>query len=338
MAIDRAKLEKHFENYAQVHGDKLDKFVCPITLRQCDESELIDGHILPDSLINASKKTVIQYKRVDNFFGSRVEESFIHYMNLPFQKAADLYRHSELSVRFSDGVPLRAFVAEGENAMKASGHFPIKPLIHQGEYLFSIFVCVPKDDPRLNEPGVELVGDRRFMPSHWVASLLKAGYLTLFELLGYRVAFDPLGHAVRHALAAYYNANAKSSESIAYFKDFKKSVWMIGKKEKDAPNSLQYAPFEFDSIVDRHFIAHFTPRETLFAVTCIFKINKGTMAVMLPQCNQPGNADMVATANNYYNRVVTGDEQLPHKMTRMMYKDETWHGVENLNMTMHDLR
>src|SRR5687767_11329408 len=180
MPIDPIELRAHLQNYAEVTGSPTERFVCPITLEAVEMGDLINGHILNKKLGNASKRTVIQFARVDHFYGSRVEESLVHYLNLTEATKEQFVRHSqELTVRYKDGEELAAFVAEGEAAMRAASKFPLIPLQHEGRPCLPIFVKTGLDDPRLREGRVELVASDRWMPSHWVAAMMKAGFLTL---------------------------------------------------------------------------------------------------------------------------------------------------------------
>src|SRR5687768_3202353 len=117
MAIDQTALQRHLDDYARAKKQTTEHFICPITFRPCAEDELVNGHILPEGLNNASGKTVIQYGKLDFFYGSRVEDTLIRYLNLSETSSEDVVRHcDELTVRFSDGAAIPAFVAEGAAA------------------------------------------------------------------------------------------------------------------------------------------------------------------------------------------------------------------------------
>src|SRR2546427_12424424 len=82
MPVVPYQLTHRIADYNRVNPDrKLNTFVCPITLRKCQPQELIDGHILPQAIVRASRRTIIQYGDVDHFYGTRVEASFVRYLN-----------------------------------------------------------------------------------------------------------------------------------------------------------------------------------------------------------------------------------------------------------------
>src|SRR5262245_62108624 len=104
MPISKARLKHYFDDYAEVTGKRLDRFVCPITLRECELAELVEGHILNKEIKRASRKKVVQYRPVDNFYGKEVEPDLIRYLNMRQTNKVDFFtRGRDLKVTLTDG-------------------------------------------------------------------------------------------------------------------------------------------------------------------------------------------------------------------------------------------
>jgi hypothetical protein len=334
VAIDRNQLARHIEDYNQRCNSKVKRFVCPITLRECEEHELINAHILNKSLVNASRRTVIQYGDVDHFYGSRVEASFVDYLNLVETSRQDFIRYCDkLTVRFSDGKELEAFVAEGAGAKRAAGKFPLLPLRHEGKDFIPIFVKTKLDDPRLAEGRVEIIGTDLHTPSHWVASMLKAGLLSLFDMIGYRAIFDPFGDSLRRTLARYYYDKAKPSDSGKYFAGYRNATKVFLRPNTADGGKVRMVQFEFDTLNDRQVLLHYTPSETLFAATCFFRVNRGSISVTVPQTIF---ADHVDIANTYYDRLMRDEKAIVQKVMRVEFTGNTWKPLEQVNFAYFD--
>src|SRR5690349_2210942 len=83
MAYSTEQLALLNKNYLAVTGKPAQHFVCPITLKDEPGGELCDGHILNGSISQASRKTVVEYKDVDNYFGTTIEPDLVAVLNAP---------------------------------------------------------------------------------------------------------------------------------------------------------------------------------------------------------------------------------------------------------------
>lgn len=313
MAIDRTQLLRHLRDYEVRTGNRTERFVCPITLRECDESELMNGHILNAGLHKASRRSVIQFGDVDHFYGSRVEPTLIRYLNLMTKSTVDLVRESRaFEVIFPDGSQVTAFFAGPE----ASERFPEREILLNGEVVVKAFLRVAKDDPRLSERPIELSLNHAFMPSHWVAAMLKSGYLAMFEMLGYGAVFDPFGDHIRRCLARYYFDGGTREDAAEYFRPFRNAVKLLLRK-----NVALSAAFDADTLDDRVVLLHSTPRGTVFAADCIFRMNDAIACVTLPQST--AGAD-VAVAVEFYERLMRDEKEVPQVVRRATFQDGQW--------------
>src|SRR4051812_35458659 len=76
------QVQPHLDEYKAVMGIETTKFVCPLTLRECELGEIIDGHICPDVLDYAYNQTVPVFGQADHWYGSRLEEPFIKFIKM----------------------------------------------------------------------------------------------------------------------------------------------------------------------------------------------------------------------------------------------------------------
>jgi hypothetical protein len=322
MTVNPAELQRHLDDYAEVCGERKSRFVCPITLRECDESELINGHILNKAIRKASRKTVIQFKGVDGHYGHTVEPHFVRYLNSRHKTALEWVADSDdLKLEFHDGTKADAFHAVSRSARKAVVKFPLVD-VPISEGTAPVFVKVAKDDPRLKMPMKLAVTDWHY-PAHWVASMVKAGYLALFRMIGYRAVFDAFGDTVRYSLKRFYAEGARREQARHYFYEYRNAVKLLGMGSKPEDLHDAYRPFEFDTLEDQELFLHYTPADTLFAATCIFRVNETTVTVTLPQ--RTSQADP-AIAFEFYGRLMAHDRvvQQKGKCKRARFKNQQW--------------
>ena len=90
MSVSKEKLLAHLDDYFRVTDRKTDQFVCPITLRECNEHELIEGHILNEALKKASRRRIIQFGEIDHFYGTRFESGLVRFLNLGHESELNL--------------------------------------------------------------------------------------------------------------------------------------------------------------------------------------------------------------------------------------------------------
>jgi len=273
--IDLVELQSHLDDFAQTTGERLDRFVCPITLAMCSNPHLINGHVINKAIPCASRQTVIQFGHVDGFYGTRIEHSFVRFLNfIRFSPSERLKASAELTVRFSDGSTARAFrVSTPKKVVAASRRFKMMPVWHEGSYVTDVFVCVEENDPRLKEKSVEIGFEESFYPSHLNVALLKMAYLALFKLQGYRGVWTRYGDFVRTRLANFYHQNKPRTAAAKHFHAFRNcSKILLHSNGIDLPLTLE----------DRSVLLHYTPGDFLFAMSLSFKLDDWVTSVAIP--------------------------------------------------------
>ena len=195
-----------------------------------------------------------------------------------------------------------------------------------GEDRIEFSVVVNKDDSRLFHP-MQLSGSMPGLPAQWTAGMLKAAFLSIFDMIGYRAIADPFGDTLRRTLAMYFRDNASRSQADKYFSDFANSTKVVGAGFTPTDLTRNYAAIPFDTLSDQIVFLHSAQPELrgMFAATCVFKVNDATFTISIPQ--SLGKAD-VAQCWRYY-RAMLADEQFSNQhVYRAQFKDEQWHVKE----------
>jgi hypothetical protein len=316
MPVDPEKLREHLNDYAGCTDRKADRFVCPITERQCADAELIQGHILNDGIRSASKLTVIQYGAVDHFYGTRVEASLVEFLNIPKKKPADLLKHAKrIILRLADGSVMDGFFS-GPNA---ATRFPRIDLMSDGKVVASPYVRTTRDDPRIGRGRIEAGFEVTFMPSHWVAGMVKSAYLTMFYHLGYKAMLDPFGEYIRQSLHSYYLDQASRQDADRYFYPFRNALNMMLRPDDGRPLTRFC-----DTLRDSVFLLHFTPAGLMFAATLFFEVNDVTATVTVPLSNQSDMEHCISSIRVY--NALMEDHMLVEQYVRFAtVREGKWH-------------
>jgi hypothetical protein len=335
MAVTLDRLRPYLDDYAKITGQPKEKFVCPLTHRECDVNELIEGHILNGKLHKASRRTIVQWAKPDNFYGSRVEPAIIDYLNAKDVGEFGLVPGAHaIQIQLLDGAEYEAIPLKDEVAAHKIGErFPVLDMNRNGQRMF-FAIKADRDDPKithLKAGQAEIAITRKYLKTHWAAGMLKAAYLTVFDMLGYAAVFDPFGDSLRRQLAQYFYDNARSEDAPTYFREFANATMVMGKGEKLPAAPGDYEKLEFDTLDDRKLLFHFTPGEIMFAATCVFKINDVTVSATIPQSTRP--APNIAVAVDFYDRLMRGDADLRQIVRVAEYKVDHWDvGRKGLNV------
>jgi len=152
--------------------------------------------------------------------------------------------------------------------------------------------------------------------------MLKAGFLTWFDMIGYRAVFDSFGDAVRNTLARYYHDKAKPNDVDHYFGEFRNATKVVG---IPVDSGTRLVPLQFDTLEDRVVLFH-KSGATIFASTCIFSINGASIAVTLPLGLPDSDA---GTVWKLYTRLMQGDNELVQTAHRARYRVTSWEVEES---------
>jgi hypothetical protein len=277
MAFSAEQLAVLNADYTAVTGKPVKRFVCPITLKDEPEGELCDGHILNDSIKEASGRTVVEYKDVDNYFGTTLEPDLVAFLNAPVSTAKELIeKHRRtLTVTLPSGEKASAFFAN----RKARPNLPrIELLDTSGATIASPYLRTGPLEPKIHK-GLQVEWLMVFTDSAILGSMFKSAHLALFRIMGYRHVLSQAGGYLRQALATFYNDRAGKDKAASYFSKFKGAV---------RPALNEVPADHYNTLDDNALWFHYEPggrvEHRLFAVSCLFIVNKRLITVMVPYC------------------------------------------------------
>lgn len=295
-------LEASMDDFENCFGKRPASFFCPILLQESAGVDLIDGHILPQSLRTAARATVLQRKDVDNFFGHTIEPSLIEFLNsVTYDKAEFLERACDVTIVSEKG-PLKLFVP----SPKSSPPFPkIGLKDSKGSVIASPHVKGTLGDLGGASGTAEVRGMMSFHKPSTDGAWLKVAFLALFRLGGYRWATSAPGRFASEPLRQFFKSPGKPADAEQEFRDFASAVHVI------LPGTLP-----FDSLADSIVLLHDhvdDPRSVdPFAISCVFAVNGRSLLVTLPFClNDKG---FPKSLEEY--RRLTADWNLPHRIVK----------------------
>jgi hypothetical protein len=303
MAFSGQQLRRLNDDYAALTGKTVQRFVCPITLKDEQDAELCDGHILNASIKKAARKTIVQRTDVDNYFGQTLEPDLVAFLNARVSSFKEMVKRAcELTVTLPSSEKVSAFFANS----KARGRFPQVDLLDSsGNVIASPFLRTRSLEPKLHK-DLKVEWLMVFTDSALMGSMIKSAYLALFHIMGYRYVLSPYGDCVRKSLAGFYEDNADKYGSAAYFSKFKGSIkFMLNNIPDDACNTVDDGLLWFHYQIDDPDPG----RRSLFAVSCLFKMNDRVITVRVPACLDGRSFE---AAYSYYEASLT-DANLDHE-------------------------
>jgi hypothetical protein len=191
---DFKKLDVLRKDYACVAGEPFQTFFCPVLFR--DEAvELCRAHLVNQSFVGASRRWRVQRKDVDGFFGAFFESDFVKSQQRrapdeePFAIFADKDRSRQLEPKvYLDDKRIEHYVAG--DVPPHHSRFAVE---FDGRTVSLGLKLHPDETLAAAEQNWEVRIEKDLRLATCV-SLLKAGHLALFEMLGYRYALSAGGH------------------------------------------------------------------------------------------------------------------------------------------------
>lgn len=194
--------------FAELTGEPFRHFFCPILFRD-EDVPLCQAHVVNQAIENASPRWTVQRRDVDNFYGSFVEADFVALQHREEGIAAKALLDPELSRRLRPEILLNG----GRVA-----HFAPKGTVpgQFSDVMFDLDGRQQRIALKMSPSELEACGDGdwQIQVAHdvrvqSVVSVIKAGYLTLFEMFGYRYALSPSGAFVGALLGDFFLAGAR---------------------------------------------------------------------------------------------------------------------------------
>ena len=214
------KLEKRLEqlrsDFVSLTGTPFKHFFCPILFVD-EDAALCKGHVVNQAFPNSTRRWTVQRKDVDSFYGSRFEGDFTTLLYKEGETLASVLFDKKLLRSFdvtltADGEPAAYYVAKGDIHEHFTG------------------LELRKDNGNSVLLGLKMNSQSAFEKAdqHWeisiskdiripaLVSLIKAGHLTLFSMLGYRYALSVNGLLIgKHMLGQFLKRNEGKSKQAA---------------------------------------------------------------------------------------------------------------------------
>jgi len=202
------RLEELRANFASLTGAPFKHFFCPVLFVDEDVA-LCKGHVVNQAFPNSTRRWTVQREDVDSFYGSHFEADFQALLYREGGTPASVLFDKKLSRSFdvsitADGEPVDYYLTKGDIPKRFTG---FKFHKDNGD---SVLLGLKMDPTSALEKAdrqweMQVSKDIR-IPA--LVSLIKAGYLTLFSMLGYRYALSVDGLLVgSHVLGQFFKRN-----------------------------------------------------------------------------------------------------------------------------------
>lgn len=284
----RKRLEATWTDFTEVTGSPFTHFFCPILFRD-DKAGICRAHIVNLAFRGSTKRWVIQRADVDNFHGSVFESRFVQLRHRGKRRPEEFFSDPVLGKHFRPRVLLR-----GQDVGYYLPRGPVPPQFSQ----------VTIDSGGRRTPlalKIEPAGILGAKDSDWqfeisadlrldaVGSLLKAAYLTLFKMLGYRYALSSAGHLLGYdALGRFfldnqgYSTTEVRTRALTHFREFANMVRPI----VSASGNLK------GTASDRLLYLCRTGALRPWALLVIVRTGASTHGVMAPCFEEPDGANL----------------------------------------------
>src|SRR5262245_56173772 len=195
----RIQLNELQAEFTASQGNPFQHFYCPLLLKD-EDTELCMGHVINEKIPNSSGARVLQRKDVDGFYGRVFEPDFMTLLEAREANPKDAVFDPALSKKMKpriliDGEECPHYLHRGTKLPPE--HTGIQLEHPDGEAIRLVLKKRPEDFKVDQSRKWQIVVERDFRVTALV-SLIKAAYLTLFRLLGYRYALSGEGIEVGH--------------------------------------------------------------------------------------------------------------------------------------------
>jgi hypothetical protein len=278
------KVQNHLpallEDYRRVTGVPFRHFYCPI-LHKDEDTKLCMGHIVNQKIDHSCRKAVVQRHDVDSFYGRVVEREFINFNALRGSTIEDVLLKKDLRKRIhpritADGQECEYYRDKGHKARDQTRVILETP---GGKEVKLILKMEPANlrAAASKRWQIAVEGDYRLSA---LVSMIKAAYLTLFSMLGYRYALSAAGLAVGYdILGRFYLENCDkgsdevTEEAVRYFSQYVHMLRPMHGLEEALPQG---------TIEDNRLTVCYSITGQAFAAVVCVRTNAARHAVLMP--------------------------------------------------------
>ena len=211
--IPKAKLAALNADYTKIKGQPFTHFFCPILFRD-EDVPLCKAHIENQAFPEASQVWTVQRKDVDNFYGSIFESEFVA-IQYRGETREDILADKKLSKLFKpqilvDDKPVDFYRSNND----VPKDFTKLQLDSDGKNIKLALKISPEELEAVKDKKWEMSISKDVRVSALV-SLIKAAYLTLFEMLGYQHTLSLDGYFVgRQILGEFILQNYGKAKTV----------------------------------------------------------------------------------------------------------------------------
>jgi hypothetical protein len=279
VAADLPRLQ---ESYQEKTGTGFEHYFCPF-LHNDEPAQLCMGHIVPESYASSCRTRVAQRADVDNFYGAVAEGHFGTLLEAKSRDFVDLLLDKKLSKEMRP-----QFVVNGQQVeyypyrgkMDPAHTRVLMQSEHDGRSIDLVFKMPPEEMHAAIEKDWGTVVERDCRLSA-IVTLIKAAYLTLFNMNGYQWALSAGGVNVGYdILGRFYRENrgkhvTQVREAMKpFFEPYKHMVRPVGSAVGDVPMRGTLED-------NRVSICELAPGRP-FALIVFVRIDDGLHAVLMP--------------------------------------------------------
>lgn len=307
----KAKLAKLRTDFAQIKGEPFSYFHCPILFVD-EDVPLSKAHIVNRAFTDSAKNWTIQRTDVDNFYGSAFEADFValnHVENFSIEEALS---DEKLGKSFRPRILLDGSTVKHFHSRESVPRNFTRLDIELESRVVQIGIKMTPGDffAATNRSWeVEVSKDVRISA---LVSLIKAGQLTLFEMLGYRYALSAGGYFVgRQILGEFFMQNRGNSRTEIlesarpYFREFTHMV-----------RPLQSTGLEFQGTISDQLMLLCGGMRSPWALIVFVRTAHIMNAVLMPIFDDP---DAVA---RFLNFLMNDNEIIEANLCR--FDDDYW--------------
>lgn len=324
----RNQLDYLRRDYTDCQGTSFQYFFCPM-LHKDEDVELCMGHVVNDKIPNSSGIRVVQRRDVDGFYGRAFESDFVTLLEAWAANLKDAVFDERLSKKIKpritvDGEECPHYLYRGTEV--PSDHTGIELAHPDGDVVKLVLKKKPDEFKAEHSRRWQIVVERDCRVTALV-SLIKAGYLTFFQLLGYRYALSLAGSEIGHDILGKFfslhggkSVDAARSEAREWFRPYVNLIRPIERFSGAAPRG---------TIEDKVAMACFGEYSAkAFGLIVCVRTNSTYQAVLMPIFND-GN-----TAAAYHHFLTSKDETLRVSYCEFHPKERCWHRAEEIIETI----
>jgi hypothetical protein len=319
----RVQLSELRADYTVREGKPFRHFFCPMLLRD-DDVELCMGHVINEKIPNSSGARVVQRKDVDGFYGRAFEPDFMTILEMHQAPRKDAIFDPALSRKAKpkimvDGEECPHYLYRGTKV--PSDHTGIQLEHPDGEVVRLVLKKRPEEFVAEQKRHWQVVVERDSRVTA-VVSVIKAAYLTLFRMLGYRYALSAAGLEIGHYLLGNFftNHGQKSVEDAreaarAWFRPYVNIMRPIERFGGEPPRG---------TIEDGVAKVCFGSSGNAYAMVVCVRTNTSYQAVLMPVYK---NAESAATYHDFLNN---NEETLRAHGCEYKTDEKCWHGTPHM--------